>query len=88
MIPALSAFVSEELEATHDIVHKDAQFYVISVLALFVTFALGATYVPGGTNSEAVLTPALVLVPLATYAVYAFLQYQAPRDYVAPGAAR
>lgn len=32
---------------------------VISVLVLFTMFALGATYVPGGTNSEAILTPAL-----------------------------
>jgi len=48
VIPALSAFASEELEATRDIVHKDAQFYIISILVLFIMFALGATYVPGG----------------------------------------
>jgi cation:H+ antiporter len=83
MIPALSSFASEELEATRDIVHKDAQFYVISILVLFITFALGATYVPGGTNSEAVLTRALAVLPLSTYAVYVFLQYQDTRDHVA-----
>lgn len=82
VIPALSAFVSEELETTRDIVHKDAQFYIISILVLFITFALGATYVPGGTNSEAILTPTLVLFPLGTYAVYVFLQYQDTREYV------
>ena len=83
VIPAASALASETLEATRDIVHKDAQFYIISVLVLFITFALGATYVPGGTNSAAILTPALVSMPLATYAVYVFLQYQDARDYVA-----
>ena len=67
IIPALSAFYSEKLETTRDIVHEDAQFYVISVLVLFVVFALGATYVPGGTNSAAILTPILVSLPLATY---------------------
>jgi cation:H+ antiporter len=83
IIPALSAFASEDLEATRDIVHKDAQFYIIAILVLFITFALGATYVPGGTNRAAILTPTIVLIPLATYAVYVFLQYQDTRDYVA-----
>jgi cation:H+ antiporter len=76
VIPAGSAFVSENLEATRDIVHKDAQFYVISVLVLFLVFALGATYVPGGTNQAAILTPTLALVPLITYGIYVFLHYQ------------
>ncbi|MFB6103282.1 MAG: sodium:calcium antiporter [Haloplanus sp.] len=83
VIPAASALASEELEATRDIVHKDAQFYIISVLVLFITFALGATYVPGGTNEAARLTPGLVALPLATYGVYVFLQYQDTREHVA-----
>lgn len=36
VIPALSAFSSRELESTRDIVHTDAQFYLISVLVLFI----------------------------------------------------
>ena len=84
VIPAVSALSSESLEATRDIVHKDAQFYIISVLVLFVTFALGATYVPGGTNEAALLTPGIALLPLATYGVYVFLQYQDTREYTAP----
>lgn len=83
VIPAVSALSSDTLEATRDIVHKDAQFYVISILVLFLVFALGATYVPGGTNREAILTPVLALIPLTTYAVYVFLQYQDTRDHVA-----
>jgi cation:H+ antiporter len=82
IIPALSAFYSEELETTRDIVHKDAQFYVISVLVLFIVFALGATYVPGGTNSAAILTPTLVSLPLATYGIYIFLHQQDASDHV------
>ncbi|WP_251344125.1 sodium:calcium antiporter [Haloplanus halophilus] len=81
VIPAASALTSEELEATRDIVHKDAQFYIISVLVLFLTFALGATYVPGGTNEAAILTPTLAVFPLLTYGVYVFLQYQDTRDH-------
>jgi cation:H+ antiporter len=86
VIPAVSALSAESLEATRDIVHKDAQFYIISVLVLFITFALGATYVPGGTTEAAVLTPLLAVLPLLTYGVYVFLQYQDTRDYTAPAA--
>jgi cation:H+ antiporter len=92
VIPAASAFATDSLDTTRDIVHKDAQFYVISVLVLFLVLALGATYVPGGTNRAAVLTPTLVLVPLVTYGVYVFLHYQDTMDHetdrptdVAPG---
>jgi cation:H+ antiporter len=81
VIPAVSALLSEELEATRDIVHKDAQFYIISVLVLFLTFALGATYVPGGTNEAAILTPTLAVLPLLTYGIYVFLQYQDTREH-------
>ncbi|WP_435066184.1 sodium:calcium antiporter [Halobaculum sp. EA56] len=76
VIPALSTLFSDGLESTRDLVHKDAQFYIISVLVLFITFALGATYVPAGTNRAAVLTPALAIFPLLTYGVYVFLHYQ------------
>lgn len=76
VIPAVSALTSDRLEATRDIVHKDAQFYVISVLVLFIVFSLGATYVPGGTNSAAILTPTLAILPLATYGIYVFLHQQ------------
>ena len=86
VIPAVSALVSEELEATRSLIHKDAQFYIISVLVLFIVFALGATYVPGGTNSAAILTPELAVLPLATYGVYIFLHQQDASDHVSTGA--
>ncbi|WP_225335124.1 sodium:calcium antiporter [Halomicrobium urmianum] len=76
VIPALSALFSDELAVTRDVVHKDAQFYIISVLVLFIMFALGATYVPGGTNQAAILTPPLAVIPIATYGIYVFLHQQ------------
>jgi cation:H+ antiporter len=82
VIPAVSALVSEDLEATRSLIHKDAQFYIISVLVLFIVFALGATYVPGGTNSAAILTPELAILPLATYGVYILLHQQDASDHV------
>ncbi len=81
VIPAVSGLFSEELSATRNLVLKDAQFYVISVLVLFIVFALGATYVPGGTNRVAILTPALALLPLGTYGVYLFLHQQDASDH-------
>ncbi|NHN47318.1 sodium:calcium antiporter [Halostella sp. JP-L12] len=83
VIPAASALASEQLETTRDVVLKDAQFYVISVLVLFIMFALGATYVPGGTNRAAILTPTLAFIPLATYGVYVFLHQQDASEHVA-----
>ncbi|MUV48598.1 sodium:calcium antiporter [Haloarcula sp. KBTZ06] len=83
VIPALAALSSEELRSTRDIVHKDAQFYVISILILFIVFALGATYVPGGTNRAAILTPTLAAIPLVTYGIYAFLHQQDASEHVA-----
>ncbi|MGQ4556416.1 sodium:calcium antiporter [Halobellus sp. GM3] len=81
VIPAVSALSSEELEATRSLVLKDGQFYIISVLVLFIVFALGATYVPGGTNSAAILTPTLTILPLATYGIYIFLHQQDASDH-------
>jgi len=83
VIPALAALSSEELRSTRDIIHKDAQFYVISILILFIVFALGATYVPGGTNRAAILTPTLAVIPLVTYGIYVFLHQQDASEYVA-----
>ncbi|MDS0221619.1 sodium:calcium antiporter [Haloarcula sp. S1AR25-5A] len=83
VIPALAALSSEELRSTRDIVHKDAQFYVISILILFIVFALGATYVPGGTNRAAILTPTLAAIPLITYGIYVFLHQQDASEHVA-----
>jgi cation:H+ antiporter len=45
-------------------------------------FALGATYVPGGTNEAAILTPTLAVLPLATYGIYVFLHQQDASDHV------
>ncbi len=82
VIPGLSALFSENLDSSRSLVHRDAQFYIISVLLVFVVFALGATYVPGGTNRAAILTPSLAILLLATYAVYLFLHQQDASEYV------
>jgi cation:H+ antiporter len=82
VIPGVSAIFSETLDSNRSLVHRDTQFYIISVLLLFVVFALGATYVPGGTNRAAILTPQLAILLLGTYAVYLFLHQQDASGHV------
>lgn len=81
VIPAVAALSSERLSASRDVVHKDAQFYIISILVLFMTFALGATYLPVTEPGTATLTRPLVLIPLAAYILYIFLHYQDTKEY-------
>jgi len=82
VIPGVSAVFSANLDSNRSLVHRDTQFYIISVLLLFVVFALGATYVPGGTNRAAILTPGLALLLLGTYGVYLFLHQQDASGHV------
>ncbi|MFW6318298.1 MAG: sodium:calcium antiporter [Halorubrum sp.] len=78
VIPALAGLGAEgPLESSRTIVYKEAQFYMIAVAALVVTFSLAVIYVP--VPSEAIageLTRPLALIPLALYGLYLFIQYQ------------
>ena len=78
VIPALAGLGAQgPLESSRTIVYKEAQFYMIAVAALVVTFSLAVIYVP--VPSEAIageLTRPLALIPLALYVLYLFIQYQ------------
>lgn len=79
VIPALSALMSrEQLRANRDLVYKEAQFYMIAVAVLMLTFSFAAIYnptdtIPGAITGE--MTRWLALMPLALYALYVFVQY-------------
>jgi cation:H+ antiporter len=81
VIPAVAALSTERLSASRDVVHRDAQFYIISILVLFMTFALGATYLPVTEPGTATLTRPLVLVPIGAYILYIFLHYQDTKEH-------
>ena len=85
VIPALSGLtVDGPLESSRTIVYKEAQFYMISVAALVVTFSLAVIYAP--VPSEAIageLTRPLALIPLALYGLYLFIQYQDTAEHEA-----
>lgn len=89
VIPALAGIAtSEHLDVNRAIVYKEAQFYMIAVSALVITFALAVIYnpVPGGVPLDGSVTRSLALVPLLMYGLYLFIQWQDVGDYDADDA--
>jgi Ca2+/Na+ antiporter len=89
VIPALSGIAtSEALDVNRAIVYKEAQFYMIAVSALVITFALAVIYYPvaGGGPLDGNVTRSLALVPLLVYGLYLFIQWQDVGDYEAADA--
>ncbi|MES3676888.1 sodium:calcium antiporter [Halomonas elongata] len=80
VIPALSGLTSRHpLTANRDLVYKEAQFYMIAVAVLTLTFSFAAIYHPSESSSGVIqgeLTPLLALIPIALYGLYLFVQYQ------------
>ncbi|QLG62399.1 sodium:calcium antiporter [Halorarum salinum] len=86
VIPGWSALRGEGLRADRDVVYKEAQFYMLAVAVLLLTFSFGVIYYPAGTDGlVATITRPLALVPVAMYGVYVFIQFQDVSDYDAPG---
>ena len=86
VIPALSGLSADgPVGADRTIVYKEAQFYMISVSALVITFALAVIYYPAGSLAglSGVVTRPLALIPLLLYALYLFIQWQDVSDYEA-----
>ena len=76
VIPSLSTLLSEgSLDTGRDVVYKEAQFYMLSVAALFLVFALAVIYFPAGGELEGNVTRPLALSLLALYGLYVFVQY-------------
>lgn len=86
VIPALAAIASPgSLNAGRDIVYKEAQFYIISVAVFLLMCCFAVIYYPtvdGGVSGT--ITPGLALIPLGTYLLYLFIQYQDTIEYDAP----
>jgi cation:H+ antiporter len=89
VIPAIAALsTARPLEASRAIVYKEAQFYMISVSALVVTFALAVIYlpVPDGPALMGQLNRPLAAIPLGLYGLYLFIQWQDVSDFSPPPA--
>lgn len=82
VIPGLSAIAAKQVTAHPSLVYKDAQFYVISILAVLLVFALAVLFSPvEGERMRGELTRSLALIPLGLYLVYLFLQHMETLDY-------
>jgi cation:H+ antiporter len=84
VIPALSGLASRgPLDANRTLVYKEAQFYMLAVSALVITFALAVIYFPvdGGTALDGTVTRPLALIPLGLYGLYLFIQWQDVGDH-------
>jgi cation:H+ antiporter len=83
VIPAISGLYGAGVGASRDIVYKEAQFYMVSVSALIITFALAVIYNPTGGEGQlfGTVTRQLAVIPILLYGVYVFTQYQDTSDY-------
>ncbi|MFB6150465.1 MAG: sodium:calcium antiporter [Haloarculaceae archaeon] len=86
VIPAVAGIATDDdIEASRALVYKEAQFYMLAVSALVITFAMGVIYYPvtGTEHLEGNITRPLALVPLGLYGLYVFIQLQDTADYEA-----
>jgi cation:H+ antiporter len=85
VIPAVAGLASEKpLESNRDLVYKEAQFYIISVAVLIITFAFAAIFNPVSDGEGIILgemSRFLAMMPLLLYVFYIFIQYQDTVDY-------
>lgn len=89
VIPGLSGLVGQQLDSDRELVYKDAQFYIIAVVTLLLTFSFAVIYYPIGQRASLTgrLTRPVALLPFLLYGLYVFLQAQDARDHRARVAA-
>ena len=85
VIPATAGVTTEDdLEASRSLVYKEAQFYMLAVSVLLITFAFAVIYYPvAGQTLHGRVTRPLALIPLGLYGLYVFIQAQDTADYEA-----
>ncbi|MFP4632149.1 MAG: sodium:calcium antiporter [Halobacteriales archaeon] len=80
VIPALAALSTDGwIDSTPKLVYKEAQFYMLAVSVFVLTLCFSVIYFPLG-GGEGLLTRELALLPLATYLLYVFIQYEETVD--------
>jgi len=83
VIPGVSVlFRTGSLDADRNIVFRETLFYLVSVMVVLVTLSFSVIYNPhGDSHHEGILTRSLVLLPLAFYLLYLYIQYHEVRDH-------
>jgi len=83
VIPAVAGISAEvPIESNRTLVYKEAQFYMLAVSVLLITFALAVIYYPVGPTLSGGVTRPLAVLPLGLYGLYVFIQYQDTADHV------
>jgi cation:H+ antiporter len=89
VIPAAAGIATAgPVESNRTLVYKEAQFYMLAVSVLVITFAMGVIYYPdtGVDYLAGTITRPLAAIPLGLYGLYLFIQVQDTADHVAdPG---
>ena len=84
VIPALASLAGENtVEVNREIVYKEAQFYMLAVAVIIITFALAVIYNPGNGGLVGEINRPLAAIPLLLYGLYVFIQYLDASDYIA-----
>jgi cation:H+ antiporter len=83
VVPAAAGLATDgEVEANRALVYKEAQFYMLAVSVLLITFALAVIYYPvAGDPLHGEVTRPLALLPLGLYGLYLFIQAQDTADF-------
>ena len=84
VIPGLSGLFSKDVfQANRDLVYKEAQFYMLAIATLVLTFTFAVIYNPvtGEAFLAGELNRKLVLIPLGLYLLYVFIQHLDTMEY-------
>jgi len=82
VIPAVAGIATDgDVDSNRTLVYKEAQFYMLAVSVLLITFALAVIYYPGEATLSGTVTRPLAAIPLALYGLYIFIQYQDTTEY-------
>lgn len=95
IIPACSVFaIGRGLSANRAVVYREAQFYLVSVVALLLVICLAVIYGGSGPLAEptstvisGTFTWQLALIPIALYGVYLYIQFEEVKEHRANGEA-
>ena len=88
VIPAFSVYArGEAMRTNKELIYREAQFYLISVISLMVVLSMAVIYYgpsplleDGRRIFQGTFTRGLALVPLVLYGLYLYIQFEEVRD--------
>ncbi|PSP28807.1 sodium:calcium antiporter [Halobacteriales archaeon QH_10_67_22] len=86
VVPGVAGLATEaDIQSNRALVYKEAQFYMLAVSVLVITFAMAVIYYPDTTVDylAGTVTRPLAAIPLGLYGLYVFIQFQDTADHEA-----